>query len=323
MRLIIYGVGAVGGTVAAGLVRGGQDVVGIARGARLEALRDRGLRFLTPELDERVTLDLVDDPSRLAFRDGDAVLLAMKTQASEGALERLRAAGWTDGPIFCAQNGIANEDLALRRFPNVHGVLVMMPAKYVEADEAAAYSHPRHGVFETGRYPDGADADDHAFAALMEAGNIGGHVAEDVMAAKRGKLLLNLGNVIGAAFGEAPDLRRAATDEAKDVYAAAGLPFRDVGADYPRRDLMQQREIAGAGRAGSSTTQSLARGTGDIETDWLNGEIAYLARLHGAAAPINAHLAALGARMARDGAAPGSADLKAELEAKRAAGAAV
>ncbi|MEO1688157.1 MAG: 2-dehydropantoate 2-reductase N-terminal domain-containing protein [Pseudomonadota bacterium] len=324
MRLIIYGVGAVGGTVAAGLVRGGQDVVGIARGARLEALHERGLRFLTPELETRVRLDLVDDPARLTFRPGDAVMLAMKTQATEGALERLRAAGWTDGPVFCAQNGIANEDLALRRFPNVHGVLVMMPAKYVEIDEAAAYSHPRHGVFETGRYPGGADEDDRAFAALMEAGNIGGFVSEDVMASKRGKLLLNLGNVIGAAFGEAPDLRRAATEEAKAVLAAAGLPFRDVGAADPRRDaLMQQREVAGAGRAGSSTAQSLARGEGGIETDWLNGEIAYLARLHGAAAPINAHLAALGARLSREGAAPGSADLEAERAAMRAAGAEV
>jgi len=297
--------------------------VGIARGARLDALRERGLRFRTPELDERVPLDLVDDPARLSFRPGDAVLLAMKTQATENALERLRAAGWSDGPIFCAQNGIANEDIALRRFPNVHGVLVMMPAKYVEIDEAVAYSHPRHGVFETGRYPGGADADDEAFAALMEAGNIGGFVAEDVIDAKRGKLLLNLGNIIGAAFGEAPGLREAATEEAKAVYAAAGLPWRDVGAAYPRRDLMQQREVAGSGRAGSSTAQSLARATGEIETDWLNGEIAYLARLHGAEAPINAHLAALGARMARESAAPGSADLAAELAAMRANGAKV
>ncbi|MEM6742609.1 MAG: 2-dehydropantoate 2-reductase N-terminal domain-containing protein [Pseudomonadota bacterium] len=331
MRLIIYGLGAIGGAVAAGLTRAGREVVGIARGDRLAALRERGLRFRTPLLEDRVRFPLVEDPARIEFRSGDALLLALKTQHVESALDRLRAAGWTSGPIFCALNGIESERLTLRRFPNVHGVLVMMPASYLDIDEACAYSHPRHGVFESGLPQGGCDEDDLRFAELMEVGNIGGFAVEDVMAAKTGKLLLNLGNVIGAAFGERDRddgdpaaLRAAARAEAETVLRAAGRPWREVGAADPRRDaLMKQGEIAGARRAGSSTAQSLARGVGDIETDFLNGEIALHARLAGVPAPINAHLAALGARMARDGAAPGSADLGTELAAMRAAGASV
>ena len=48
MRAIVYGIGAIGGTVAAALALAGQEVVGIARGAQLEAVRAGGLLLRTP-----------------------------------------------------------------------------------------------------------------------------------------------------------------------------------------------------------------------------------------------------------------------------------
>jgi 2-dehydropantoate 2-reductase len=41
----------------------------------------------------------------------------------------------------------------------------------------------------------------------------------------------------------------------------------------------------------NSTWQSLSRNTGDVETDFLNGEIVRLAHRHGITAPLNAALA--------------------------------
>lgn len=49
MRYIIIGAGAVGGTIGARLHEGGHDVVLVARGAHLGALRADGLRFGTPQ----------------------------------------------------------------------------------------------------------------------------------------------------------------------------------------------------------------------------------------------------------------------------------
>ena len=49
MRFVVYGAGAVGGVIGAHLFRGGHDVTLIARGAHQEAIRERGLRFDTPE----------------------------------------------------------------------------------------------------------------------------------------------------------------------------------------------------------------------------------------------------------------------------------
>ena len=100
----------------------------------------------------------------------------MKTQDTPAALERLRAAGVAEQPVFCVQNGVANERMALRRFPNVHGVTVMMPAAFATPGEVAAFSTPRHGIFDIGRFPAGSDADDAALAAALEAANIAAFV---------------------------------------------------------------------------------------------------------------------------------------------------
>jgi 2-dehydropantoate 2-reductase len=45
----------------------------------------------------------------------------MKTQDTGAALERLRAVGAADQPIFCVQNGVANERMALRLFRTCSG----------------------------------------------------------------------------------------------------------------------------------------------------------------------------------------------------------
>ena len=62
MRFIIYGVGAIGGALAVDLNRNGYEVVGIARGAQLEALRRDGLRLRTPEGDLHARFDTVPHP---------------------------------------------------------------------------------------------------------------------------------------------------------------------------------------------------------------------------------------------------------------------
>jgi len=70
--------------------------------------------------------------------------------------------------------------------------------------------------------------------------------------------------------------------------------------------------------AGGSSWQSLARGGRlDRETDYLNGEIALLGRLHGVPTPVNVGLQVLANEMARTGPAPGSwpvSDLAARLD---------
>jgi 2-dehydropantoate 2-reductase len=322
MRTVVYGIGAIGGTVAAALALAGREVAGIARGRQLAAIRADGLLLRTPDGAACARFPCVGDPGEIDWRPDDAILLTMKTQDTRPALDRLRAAGVTGQPIFCVQNGVANERMALRRFPNVHGVTVMMPASFARPGEVAAFGTPRHGIFDIGRFPRGSDAADHALAEALEAAGIAAFVGDEVMASKHGKLLLNLGNIVEAALGR--DVPKSPIDallrrEGAAVLAAAGIPWRDVGAPDPRRDaLLRIAEVAGAPRSGGSTTQSLARGTGSVETDWLNGEIVLLGRLHGIPTPANAWFLDLSARLAAERRPPGSVPL-AEVEAALAA----
>jgi 2-dehydropantoate 2-reductase len=326
MRIIVYGVGAIGGTVAAALALSGQDVIGIARGPQLEAIRSSGLLLRTPEKAIRAQFPCVSDPTEIAFRSDDAILLTMKTQDTIRALERLRAAGVAEQPIFCVQNGVANERFALRRFPNVHGVTVMMPSNFATPGEVSAFSMPRHGIFDVGRYPNGSDSSDDGLARALDAANIGAFVMPDVMQSKYGKLLLNLNNILEAALGLDADLKRFASlvrAEAEAVYAAAGIAWQDVGNSDPRREqMMRPAPIEGVSRSGGSSTQSLARGAGSIETDYLNGEIVLLGRLHGIPVPANTFFLDLSARMIREKLKPGAISI-AEVEAGLAAAGAV
>ncbi len=122
MRFIVLGAGAIGGVVGGRLAQHGHDVVLIARGANYEAIRDNGLRIESP--DDAVTLRIavVDNPSSVSWRDDDILLLATKTQDTEPALSALASAPSTL-PIFCAQNSVANEPMAARRFSEVYGSL--------------------------------------------------------------------------------------------------------------------------------------------------------------------------------------------------------
>ena len=88
---------------------------------------------------------------------------------------------------------------------------------------------------------------------------------------------------------------------------AAGIDFASNEEDAALRgDTLRIRPIGTERRGGGSSWQSLERRTGRVESDYLNGEIVALARLHGVPAPVNEALARLCTEMARERAAPGS-----------------
>jgi 2-dehydropantoate 2-reductase len=102
---------------------------------------------------------------------------------------------------------------------------------------------------------------------------------------------MNLGNVAQAAFApseQTNELSRRARHEGRACLEAAGIDVASSAEDRERRgDLLQLRPVAGRERSGGSTWQSLARGAPRLETDYLNGEIVLLGRLHGVAPPVN------------------------------------
>lgn len=317
MRFIVYGVGAIGGTLAARLEASGDDVAGIARGEQLNALRKDGLLLRTPDGETRHRFPVVEHPRELNLRPDDVILLAMKSQDTVAALEALAEAGARNQAIVCAQNGVSNEREALRRFANVYAMLVVMPATFIRAGDVAAFGAPHAGLFDLGRYPSGTDATVTTIVDALNHAGFAAFVQDHAMESKYGKLLMNLGNVVDAAAGDSKQndaLLKRARDEGAAVLRAAGIAFADVSPDNERRKrLMQVQAVGGAERVGSSSAQSLARGTGSIETDYLNGEIVLLGRLHGVATPVNEGLCRLGRLLVNEKRAAGSMSLS-EIE---------
>jgi 2-dehydropantoate 2-reductase len=295
-------------------------VIVIARGPQLEALQARGLRLRTPDEDDVVVpLAAVGSPAEIDWRHGDVVLLAMKTQDTAAALTDLVAAAPAEVPVVCAQNGVENERLAARLFPHVYGICVMLPAALTEPGVVEAHGAPLSGLLDIGRYPSGVDTIAEDVAAGLSGARFGSETLPAIMRSKYRKLILNLSNVIEAAAGTAArvsDLYDRAVAEAEAALAAAGIDVASPDEDVARRgELMRMKPIGGKKRDGGSTWQSLARASGSVETDYLNGVIVLLGRHFGVPTPFNAGLQRLGNRLARDRVPPGSMSLE-ELEAE-------
>lgn len=310
-RYVVFGAGAVGGVVGARLRQAGHEVALIARGAHLEAIRARGLRLLTPV--ENVTFEIpaAADPAELGVgREGDVVLLAVKSQDTLGALDQLRAAGAREVPVVCLQNGVENERVAQRRFAEVYGAYVLAPTNHLEPGVVEAAGANLSGFLYFGRYPSGSDARCVELAETLSGARFVAGAVEDVMRLKHAKLLLNLANVVGALFADSPELselEERVRAEGETVLDAAGIPHDDPHASdrQTRWKDLGVAAIEGRIRGGSSSWQSLKRGTRAIETDYLNGEISLLGRLHGVPTPLNDALCRLADAHARHGGGPG------------------
>ena len=311
MRFVVYGAGAIGGVVGGRLAQAGHEVVLIARGEHHDAIRDDGLTLRTPDADPvTLAIPVVAHPAGIDFRDDDVVLLAMKSQHTGKALSALLAHARPGVSVVCVQNGVANEPAALRLFDDVYGVCVVCPALHLEPGVVEAHAAPLSGILDIGRYPHGVGPRGEKIAAAFESSTFESLPRPDIMRWKYGKLLNNLGNAVDALCGPDPDARvvhRRAWAEGAAVLAAAGIDAVSREEDAARRgDGFQWGGDAARSRPGASSWQSLARGTGSIEADYLNGEIVLLGRLHDVATPVNLLLQQLATTAAREGRRPGT-----------------
>lgn len=304
MRYVIIGAGGIGGAMGGRLGDAGHEVVLVARGVNARALRDHGLRLATPERIIQVQLPVVESVAELELRTDDVLVLCVKSQDTAKLLAEIAVLPVGDAmagealPLICAQNGTSNEAEAIRMFRNVHGIGLMLQATHLEPGKVSATGSPVTGVLELGRYPSGSDDLDRAIAADLRSSAFVVDVRDDVMAWKRAKLVRNLRNALEAMCG--PDLtgdaaaayeqiRKQAMAEARECFARAGMSIVSPAEWDARQDpaTMSQKPVEGVSRSGGSTWQSVTRGLGAVETDYLNGDIVKLGREIGVPTPMN------------------------------------
>jgi 2-dehydropantoate 2-reductase len=307
---VVYGAGAVGGVIGGHLAIAGHATTLVARGEHLERIRADGLRLDTGTGTRVIEAPATDTAADVRWTEHTICILAVKSHQAATVLDDLAAHAPASTPIFCATNGVATEGAALRRFDPVYGVCVMLPSTHLEPGTVVAKCHPVPGILDLGRVPTGTDELAESVAGDLRAAGFESVPRPDIMAWKHRKLLMNVGNGVDAACAEgeaADELARRAQAEGEAAIRAAGIPLVTPEQDKERRaDILQRRD--GAAPRGGSTWQSVTRGTGSTEVDFLAGEIVLLGRLHGVPTPACELVQQVTNDLARGGGPPRSLD---------------
>src|SRR6202522_3513706 len=110
MRIAVMGTGGVGGYFGARLVQGGSDVIFVARGAHLTALREHGLTAESKLGDVSLPKgQATDHPSRLG--SVDLVLIGVKLWDTEAAAHAVSAIVGPTTAVLSLQNGVQKDDV--------------------------------------------------------------------------------------------------------------------------------------------------------------------------------------------------------------------
>ena len=172
------------------------------------------------------------------------------------------------------------------------------------------HSAPVSGLLDLGRYPVGIDDAGQAIADALDATDVpvGGparHHALEVPQAphepgQRGRGAVRArGSVQPAGQGGSA---RGQGGAGRRRHRRRQLPRRTGSGGAT---TCRWRHTTSGEWQGGSSWQSLARGTGSIEAEFLNGEIVLLGALHGVATPVNALLQRLAAAGRSEGRAAG------------------
>ena len=315
MRFIVCGAGAIGGVIGGQLARAGIPVVLVDKQeAHVAAINRQGLVLKGVHGTHTVRIPAVLHAREVGFRAGDVVLLAVKSFHTDAAAGELRAAAGADVPLFCAQNGVRNEEVAARHFREVNGVMVLIGAKCLTPGEVV---HTAKGPLGVGTFPKGLTPIAREVAAAIGRTELPVYTTENIVAAKWSKMLQNLNNatmgLTGLSGQEAradAEVRRFMADvyeEGARVLQAAGIAYEGPPGAGPIEERIRELRSAEVtaevpadpeARHYASLWQDLYHGRGEVEADFFNGEIMRLGRQHGVPTPYNGLLLGLITEMA-------------------------
>jgi 2-dehydropantoate 2-reductase len=132
VKLAVYGVGAIGGTIGAGLAAAGEDLVLVdVVPEHVAAMNHAGLRIRSASGEQQVSVRaaLPDEVSGTF----DVIFLAVKTQHTAAALDALAPHLGPDSAVVSLQNGINEPEIAGRiGAARTIGCMVDFSADYLE-----------------------------------------------------------------------------------------------------------------------------------------------------------------------------------------------
>jgi 2-dehydropantoate 2-reductase len=332
MRFVMLGAGAIGGVVGGQLGKSGLDVLFVDPWREhVDGINRHGLQLRGVHGHHVIRAPAVTDVGQVGFRDDDVVVCAVKSFQTDAAMQALRRASPLELPIFCAQNGVRNEETAARYFRAVHGVMVMIGAKRLVPGEVV---HTSAGPLGIGTWPTGLSDVAREVARAIGKTDIPAYTTEEIVVHKWNKMAVNLNNatfgLLGISGQEAhadPEVRAWMADvydEGVRVLRAAGIRFdgppglgtvekriADLRGPAPTVPVPADEEP----KHRPSLWQDLYHRSGQVEADWFNGEIVRLGEAHGVPTRYSGLLLELITEMAQSRQRPGRYTVR-ELRAR-------
>jgi len=290
MRSAIVGSGGLGGYFGGRLAASGVDVVFLARGAHLEALRTRGLRIESPNGNLHLPhVSATDDATTVGAVD--VVLFAVKLYDTESAIPLLPPLLGDDTVVIPFQNGVENAEMLSRAVDRSH---LALGTSYVQASisEPGVIRHIALDRLIFGEL-DGARTPrlERLFAVCRDAGvspTLSDQIAVEIWSKfVHISVLSGMTSVTRSKVGtlrDDPDLFamwQAALVETIAVARAKGIPLPRGLFDELMKLLLQIPE-----QAGSSMLEDLERHR-RLELPWLSGTVVRMGRALDVETPIH------------------------------------
>ena len=289
MRITVMGTGAVGGYFGAKLAAAGHELVFIARGRNLAALKQNGLAIesFQGELHIRQAL-FTGDPA--AARGAELVLFCVKSYDTEVAAKALAPFISPTGRILSLQNGVDNP-LRLARICGDRKILAGVVYVGAELVQPATIKHSSGGKIVLGQL-DGAVYDDtREIEQVFVAAHVPCEISSAIARAQWRKLLWNapfcaISCLTGATTGDivqSSSLQKLAVDCMLEVIAAAKTQGLHLAPECIDETLAFSRTL---GDFKPSMLQDREAGK-PLEFEAFNGVVVNLLRQAGRQAPVN------------------------------------
>jgi 2-dehydropantoate 2-reductase len=289
MRIAVMGSGGIGGIVGGRLGAAGNEVLFIARGAHLEAMRRSGLRVLGELGDLSLPgVDATDDPSDRS--PVDVVIFTVKGQDNPAAVALIAPLVGPDTAIVSFQNGIEGLDLLAERYPSHVLPGTTMMAATIEAPGVVRHFGTNNQL-RIGEWDGGRTERAEAFREACAGAGLEVTISDDIHADVWSKFVamatmsavtcltrLPVRTIVGI-----PETRQLVVDSMKEVMAVARARGVTLPADLPEKILGFVGTVDPTWK--TSMCNDLEAGK-VIELDTISGAIDRLGRQLGVPTPV-------------------------------------
>jgi 2-dehydropantoate 2-reductase len=291
MNIAILGAGGVGGYFGGILARAGHRVSLLARGAHLEALRERGLKVRTPEGSFSVAVEATSDPEEL--REIELAILAVKGYSLAEIAPAARMLAERGAVVLPLLNGVEAADRLIAA--GVPGHRVLGGLTEISAVRVAPGVVERHSQFQRivlGERTGGASERAERIAGVIREAGAEARVSEDIAADlwRKFAFISTMAAVCGLARASIGPVREAPLGNLmieralREVIAVAHASGVALPADVEAGILGFTRSLPGFMKP--SFLLDLESG-GPTELDDLSGAVSRLGRKAGVETPVH------------------------------------